>query len=65
MNLSTHPQLLNKKQKKKTFVSLVLATNVILAAARAGHLVDALFHSEMENSSALIRYNAILKCQTF
>ena len=41
-----------------------LATIVILAAARAGHLVDALFHTEMENSSALVRYNAILKFQT-
>ncbi|CAF1499533.1 unnamed protein product, partial [Adineta ricciae] len=40
------------------------ATIVILTAARAGQLVDALFHSEMENSSALIRYNAILKFQT-
>ncbi|CAF1571479.1 unnamed protein product, partial [Adineta steineri] len=40
------------------------ATIVILTAAPAGHLVDALFHTEMENSSALIRYNAILKFQT-
>ncbi|UJR28934.1 hypothetical protein I4U23_010152 [Adineta vaga] len=40
------------------------ATIVILTAARAGQLVDALFHTEMENSSALIRYNAILKFQT-
>lgn len=43
---------------------LRLATIVILAAARAGQLVDALFHTEMENSSALIRYNAIVKFQT-
>jgi hypothetical protein len=34
---------------------------VILTAARAGHLVDKLIYREMENSSALIRYNAILK----
>ena len=37
---------------------------MILTAARASHLVDALFHREMEHSSALIRYNAILKFQT-
>ncbi len=42
-------------------ISVRLATLVILAAARAGHLVDKLFHTEMENSSALIRYNAILR----
>lgn len=42
-------------------ISFRLATLVILAAARAGHLVDKLFHTEMENSSALIRYNAILR----
>ncbi len=41
-----------------------LATIVILTAARAGQLVDALFHTEMENPSSLIRYNAILKFQT-
>ncbi|CAF3522158.1 unnamed protein product [Rotaria socialis] len=40
------------------------ATIVILTAARASHLVDALVHEEMENTSALIRYNAILKFQT-
>ncbi|CAF4520936.1 unnamed protein product, partial [Rotaria magnacalcarata] len=39
-------------------------TIVILTAARASHLVDALVHEEMENTSALIRYNAILKFQT-
>jgi hypothetical protein len=37
------------------------ATVVILTAARAGHLVDTLIHTEMENSSGLIRYNAILR----
>lgn len=47
-----------------TFLLLFLATIVILTAARAGHLVDALFHSEMDNPSALIRYNAIIKFQT-
>ena len=41
-----------------------IATIVILTAARASHLVDTLFHTEMENSSPLIRYNAILKFQT-
>ncbi|CAF1561919.1 unnamed protein product, partial [Adineta steineri] len=41
-----------------------VATIVMLTAARADQLVDALFHTEMENSSALIRYNAILKFQT-
>jgi hypothetical protein len=46
------------------FFFLFLATIVILTAARAGQLVDALFHNEMENSSALVRYNAILKFQT-
>ena len=46
------------------FFVLFLATIVILTAARAGQLVDALFHNEMENSSALVRYNAILKFQT-
>jgi hypothetical protein len=34
---------------------------VILTAARAGHLIDTLIHREMENSSALIRYNSILR----
>ena len=48
-------------QEKDIF--LFVATIVILTAARAGHLVDALFHTEMENSAALIRYNAILKFQ--
>jgi hypothetical protein len=48
----------------KENLSLFLATIVILTAARAGHLIDALFHTEMENSSAIIRYNAILKFQT-
>ncbi|CAF0857757.1 unnamed protein product [Adineta steineri] len=37
------------------------ATIVILTAARASHLVDTLIRTEMENSSALIRYNAILR----
>ncbi|CAF0895311.1 unnamed protein product [Rotaria sp. Silwood1] len=45
-------------------LSACAATIVILTAARANHLVDALVHTEMENSSALIRYNAILKFQT-
>ncbi|CAF0992403.1 unnamed protein product [Rotaria sordida] len=45
-------------------LSACAATIVILTAARANHLVDTLFHTEMENSSALIRYNAILKFQT-
>jgi hypothetical protein len=49
--------------EKFTF-HFVLATIVILTAARAGHLIDALFHKEMENSSALVRYNSILKFQT-
>jgi hypothetical protein len=51
---------------KKNFVLWFrfLATIVILTAARAGQLVDALFHTEMENPSSLIRYNAILKFQT-
>ncbi|CAF3810181.1 unnamed protein product, partial [Didymodactylos carnosus] len=40
------------------------ATIVILTAARAGHLVDKLFHNEMENASGIVRYNAILKFQT-
>ncbi|CAF0812442.1 unnamed protein product, partial [Didymodactylos carnosus] len=40
------------------------ATIVILTAARAGHLVDKLFHNEMENVSGTTRYNAILKFQT-
>jgi len=56
-----------KKNFNRLFLSkiknLFLATIVILTAARAGHLIDALFHTEMENSSALIRYNAILKFQ--
>jgi len=53
---------LNKR--KLRFVVSFLATIVILTAARAGQLVDALFHTEMENPSSLIRYNAILKFQT-
>ena len=51
-------------RSKACFLLILIATIVILTAARAGQLVDALFHSEMENSSALIRYNAILKFQT-
>jgi hypothetical protein len=54
---------LNKKNFILLFLSF-LATIVILTAARAGQLVDALFHTEMENPSSLIRYNAILKFQT-
>jgi len=49
---------------KSLLFDFVLATIVILTAARAGHLIDALFHKEMENSSALVRYNSILKFQT-
>lgn len=40
---------------------LFLATMVILTAARAGHLIDRLIQKEMSNSSALIRYNSILR----
>lgn len=55
-------KIVHRSIQKHIFLSL--ATIVILTAARAGHLVDALFHKEMENSSALIRYNAILKFQS-
>ncbi|CAF3405487.1 unnamed protein product [Rotaria sp. Silwood1] len=44
-------------------LSSCAATMVILTAARANHLVEKLIHTEMENSSVLIRYNAILKFQ--
>jgi hypothetical protein len=42
-------------------LSSCAATIVILTAARASHLIDKLIHTEMENSSSLIRYNSILK----
>ena len=38
---------------------------IILTATRAGHLIDRLFHQEMTNSSAQIRYETILKFQNF
>jgi hypothetical protein len=53
----------NKKNPPVHILSFCLATLVILAAARAGHLVDNLLRTEMENSSALIRYHAILRFQ--
>jgi len=57
--------LVKTKQKyfpKSPFLFISLsATIVILTAARAGHLVDTLIHTEMGNSSGLIRYNSILR----
>jgi hypothetical protein len=38
-------------------------TILILIGARFGHLIDRLFHRDMAHTSALIRYQAILKFQ--
>ncbi|CAF1611482.1 unnamed protein product, partial [Didymodactylos carnosus] len=52
--------LLNKDE----VLAACAATIVILAAARTDHVVDKLFHNEMYNASAIVRYNVILKFQT-
>ena len=42
---------------------MFLATIIILTGVRASHLIDDLFNQEMNDSSALIRYQAVMKFQ--